>query len=166
MESALGLVMLTRKGSTVTHMFKVKKNTWESREGMVLFDNNSPALISQALRRYDRRKGGVQKFPVLILPDTLAELRLEAMKTTHDKIAGKKWTLTKFFYGLPGIDIHVWADTEGRVYLVDIPAQKATFVREGYEALRKPEISDLSQSPLRKTRHDQAGQIKPVPCCQ
>jgi hypothetical protein len=74
--------------------------------------------------------------------------------------------LTKFFYGLPGIDIHVWADTEGRVYLVDIPAQKATFVREGYEALRKPEISDLSQSPLRKARHDQAGQIKAVPCCQ
>jgi hypothetical protein len=166
MESALGLVMLTRKGSTVTHMFKLKKNTWESREGLVLFDNNSPALISQSLRRYDRRKGGVQKFPLLILPDTLAELRLEAMKTTHDTIAGKKWTLTKFFYGLPGIDIHVWADTEGRVYLVDIPAQKATFVREGYEALRKPEISNSSHPALRKIGRDQAGQIRPVPCCQ
>jgi hypothetical protein len=166
MESALGLVMLTRKGSTVTHMFKVKKNTWESREGLVLFDNNSPALISQALRRYDRRKGGVQKFPLLILPDTLAELRLEARKTTHDQIAGKKWTLTKFFYGLPGIDIHVWADTEGRVYLVDIPAQKATFVREGYEALRKSEVLDLPHSALRRTEREQASQNRPVPCCQ
>jgi hypothetical protein len=166
MESALGLVMLTRKGSTVTHMFKVKKNTWESREGLVLFDNNSPALISQALRRYDRRKGGVQKFPLLILPDTLAELRLEAKKTTHDQIAGKKWTLTKFFYGLPGIDIHVWADTEGRVYLVDIPAQKATFVREGYEALRKSEVPDSPHSALRRTEREQASQIRPIACCQ
>jgi hypothetical protein len=166
MESALGLVMLTRRGSTVTHMFKRKKNTWQSREGMVLFDNNSPALISQSLRQYDRRKGGIQKFPLLILPDTLTELKLEAQKTTHDKVVGNKQTLTKFLYGLPDMEIDVWADTEGRIYLIDVPSQKAVFVREGYESLRRPEVSDSLPAVPRKVGRDQADEIRPVPCCQ
>jgi X-Pro dipeptidyl-peptidase (S15 family) len=50
--------------------------------------------------------------------------------------------LTKFLYGLPGLDAFVWADGTGKIYLVDIPAQKAVFVREGYEALRKPAPTD------------------------
>jgi hypothetical protein len=167
LESALGLVMLTRQGSIVTHMFKRKKNTWETREGLVLFDNNSPALISQALRRYDRKKGGVQKFPLLILPDTLAELTVEAKRTTVYKIAGKNRTLTKFLYGLPGMDIYAWADAEGKVYLVNVPAQKAAFVREGYEALRKVEVSDAFHSAPRKAGRDERDRIGDMaPCCQ
>ncbi len=167
LESALGLVMLTRKGSTVTHMFKNKKNTWETREGLVLFDNNSPALISQALRRYDRKKGGVQKFPLLILPDTLTDLTVEAKRTTTYKIAGKNRTLTKFLYGLPGMEIYAWADAEGRVYLVNVPAQKAAFVREGYEALLKAEVSGASHPVPRKAAQDAEGRIGHMaPCCQ
>jgi hypothetical protein len=167
LESALGLVMLTRQGSTVTHMFKRKKNTWESREGLVLFDNNSPALISQAVRRYDRKKDGVQKFPLLMLPDTLTDLTLEAKGTKVYKIAGRNRTLTKFLYGLPGTDIYAWADAEGRVYLVNVPAQKAAFVREGFDALRKAEVSDASRSAPGKAARDEAGRIGRVAtCCQ
>jgi putative CocE/NonD family hydrolase len=145
-ETAVGTVKLTRQGNSVTRTFKDKSTTWETREGVLLFESNSPALVSQALRMYDRGKGGVQKLPLLILPGSAAELTLEAKETADHTIAGKNLTLTKFLYGLPGLDSFVWADSAGKTYLIDIPAQKAAFVREGYEALRKAEASETSLS--------------------
>jgi putative CocE/NonD family hydrolase len=145
-ESAVGTVKITREGSTATRTFKDKTTTLETREGVLLFENNSPALVSQAVRQYDRAKGGVQKFSLLVLPGSPADLTLEAKETQDHAIAGKDITLTKFLYGLPGLDAFVWADSTGKAYLIDIPAQKAAFVREGYEALRKAEAADPTLS--------------------
>jgi uncharacterized protein len=144
--AAVGTVTLTRQGNSVTRTFKDKSTTWETREGVLIFDNNSPLLVSQALRRYDRAKGGVQKFPLLILPSSAVDLTLEVKETASYAIAGKDLSLTKFLYGIPGLDIFVWADSTGKAYLIDVPAQKAAFVREGYEALRKTEAADASLS--------------------
>jgi uncharacterized protein len=146
LESAVAKVTLTRQGNSVTRTVKDKSTTWETRDGVLLFENNSPALVSQALRMYDRAKGGAQKFPLLVLPGSAADLTLEAKETSNHAIAGKDLTLTKFLYGLPGLDIFVLADSTGKAYLIDVPAQKAAFVREGYEALRKTEASDASLS--------------------
>ena len=68
LESAVGTITLKREGSSVTRTFKDKTTTWETREGVVIFENNSPALVSQAIRAYDRTKGGTQKLPYWCCP--------------------------------------------------------------------------------------------------
>jgi putative CocE/NonD family hydrolase len=141
-EAAVGTVRLTRQESSVTRTFKDKTTTWETREGVLIFDNNAPSLVSQSIRMYDRAKGGAQKFPLLILPSNAVDLTLEAKETANFAIAGKDLSLTKFLYGIPGLDVYVWADNTGKAYLIDVPAQKAAFVREGYEAMRKPSAAD------------------------
>ena len=146
LEAAVGTITLKRDGSSVTRTFKDKTTTLETREGVVIFENNSPALVSQAIRAYDRSKGGTQTLPLLVLTGRAVDVTLEAKETTEHAIGGKDLTLTKFLYGLPGLDLFVWADSTAKVYLIEIPAQKAAFVREGYEALRKAEAADPSLS--------------------
>ncbi|HEY6349330.1 MAG TPA: CocE/NonD family hydrolase [Candidatus Angelobacter sp.] len=141
-EAPTGTISLTREGSKVTRTMKEKTTTWETREGVLLFDNNAPSLISMALRSYDRKKGGEQKFPVMLAIGAPLELTLEAKETSDRSVAGKDLSLTKFLFGLPGVDLYAYADGTGKIYLVDVPAQKAAFVREGYEGLRKAEAVD------------------------
>src|SRR5947209_2856357 len=142
-ESPVATQTLTRQGQSVTRVSKDKTTTWETREGVLLFENNAPALMSQAIRAYDRKKGGPQKFPIMIIPGVALELTLEAKETSDHSVAGKDLSLTRFLYGLPGIDLYAWADSTGKVYLAEVPAQKAAFIREGYDALRKAESSDM-----------------------
>jgi hypothetical protein len=114
-------------------------------------------LISQSIRAYDRAKGGAQKLPVLILPGAGIEATLEAKEKIERTIGGKDLSLTKFIYGLPGVDLEVFADAAGKVYLVEVPAQKAAFVREGYSALRKAEALDpLLSAPKYEVEVDRA----------
>ncbi len=131
--SAVGVRTVTRAGTAATQTFKSasmeKTSTFETEAGSVLFEGNSLALISQAIRLYGLERGGIQKFPVLVEGKLAAELSLQA--------AEKKDGVTKFVYGLPGIDIYAWADCTGRLYMVQIPAQKAVFVRDGFEAPRQ-----------------------------
>jgi len=146
MEAPTGAVNITRDGSSVRRTIKEKTTTWETRDGLLLFENNAPALMSQALRQYDRIKGGVQSFPLIILPGVPVDLKLEAKESSERSVGGKDLSLTKFIYSLPGVDIIVWADSAGKLYLGEVPAQKAAFVREGYEMLRKAEASDPTLS--------------------
>jgi hypothetical protein len=73
---------------------------------------------------------------------------LEAKEKVQRTVGGRDLVLTRFIYGLPGVDLHVWVDETGKLYLADVPAQKAAFVREGYEELRKaPEPDALISTP-------------------
>src|SRR5262245_38738639 len=59
--SPLGVRSSVREGMSVTRAFKSESReqttTYETPLGAVLFDNDAPALISQALRLYDHDKG-------------------------------------------------------------------------------------------------------------
>ena len=143
-ESPVGTTTLVRDGTSVTRTTKDRTSTLETTQNMMLFDNNAPALTSQAIRAYDRAKGGVQKFSLLASPPL--DLTLQAKGTTEHTVAGKDLTLTQFLYGLPGVDLYILADDQGRVYLVDVPAQKAAFVRDGFETLRTPVAADSGTS--------------------
>jgi uncharacterized protein len=138
--SAIGTRCITRNGTAVTHSLKRasinKTSTFETEAGAVLFDGNSLALISQALRLYDVEQGGLQRVPVLIEGERAAELSLHIEEQMLREVDGKILSLTRFVYGLPGRDIYAWADYTGRIYMVQAPAQKAVFVRAGFEILR------------------------------
>jgi predicted acyl esterase len=48
---------------------------------------------------------------------------------------------------MPGAELDVWAGKDGKVYLIDVPAQRSAYVREGYESLRGEEQPDPTLSP-------------------
>jgi hypothetical protein len=62
-ESPQGIIAVSREGTEGKRTFKEKSTIFTSRTDAVLFDNSSPALISHAIRRYDRVAGGKQEFP-------------------------------------------------------------------------------------------------------
>jgi uncharacterized protein len=141
-EAPTGTVKVVREGTSATRTFKDKTTTFETKSGALLFDNTSPSLISLALRAYDRRKGGPQKVQLMAIPGVDTDVTLEAKETTENTIAGKDLSLTKFFCGLQGVDIYVYADSDNKVYMVDAPAQKSLVIREGYEGLRTAAATD------------------------
>ncbi|UCC39194.1 MAG: CocE/NonD family hydrolase [Candidatus Aminicenantes bacterium] len=141
-ESALGTMEFVRKGSTVTRTFREKTVTIEIKDGAVLFDNFSPVLVSQTIRTYDLDKGGKQTLPIFILPGAMEECSLEFKEEEERSIAGKDIKFKKFIIGLPGVDITLWVDKDAKLYLADIPAQSAAYVREGYEILLQKAVTD------------------------
>lgn len=132
-----------RDGTALRFTFKEKTSTLTIRPETILFENGSPQLISQAIRHYDRTKGGVQTFPLLIINGPIIkDATLERLETSERSVGGKDLSFTKYKYGLPGVDLFVLADGEGKVFLAEVPAQRAAYVRTGYEALRAKEEAD------------------------
>lgn len=141
----------TRDGTSVTRFYRgalrEQTTTFETPADALLFDNYAPALIGQALRRYDRAAGGEQRFPLLVGGRPPVTLTVEALESAERTIGGRELALTRFRYGVPGVDLFVWAGDDGRVYLVEVPAQRAVFVRAGYSALRRVAHDPLLSAP-------------------
>jgi hypothetical protein len=131
--SPVGVRTSVREGVSVTRTFKSdsqeQTTTYETPLGAVLFDNDAPALISQALRLYDHNKGGAQKFPALIGGGPTVELTLEVKEKTVRNVDGRDIALIKYQYGIPGFDLYAWADETGKIYLVEKPAANAAVWR-------------------------------------
>src|SRR5271157_3368394 len=141
-ESAAGKVVIKRDGADVTTTVRDKPTTIHLKPDVLTLQGTSLALISQALRRYDAAKGGKQEFPCMVLGASWVTVSLVPKKTLERTVGARDLSLTEWVYGVPGTDITVLADKDGRIYSGEIPAQHATFVREGYEALRTPPVQD------------------------
>ena len=116
--------------------------------GVVLVENFAPALMSQPVRLYDQTKGGRQTFPLFILPRRVMEASLELLDTVERSVGGSDVKLTRYRYALPGVDVILWTDDRGKLYLADVPERHAAYVREGYEILRHGQEADpLLSSP-------------------
>jgi putative CocE/NonD family hydrolase len=137
-----GTTTCVREGATARRTLKDKTTTFDVKPGARLFDNYGPTLMSQAVRLYDRAKGGKQPFPVIILPGVAMDASLEFKDQVERTVGNKDLTFLRYTYSLVGIDITLWTDADGRVYLGEVPSQHAAYVREGYEALRKEPVSD------------------------
>src|ERR1022692_2696536 len=137
-----GTTTCVREGATARRTLKDKTTTFDVKPGARLFDNYGPTLMSQAVRLYDRAKGGKQPFLVIILPGVAMDASLEFKDQVERTVGNKDLTFLRYTYSLVGIDITLWTDADGRVYLGEVPSQHAAYVREGYEALRKEPVSD------------------------
>ncbi len=147
-KSPQGTVEIVRKDGVATQTFKEKSVTIDLKEGAMLFDNYSPALVSQAIRAYDAKKGGKQPFSLFIVPGAMVDASLELQGTEERTIGNKDMKFKKYVHGMPGVDVTLWADDEGKLYYGSIPAQKASYVRDGYEALmHEPETDPLISKP-------------------
>jgi putative CocE/NonD family hydrolase len=143
-DSPLGPITLERDGTTATRTIKEKTDTLEMKAGTVLFENMTPALMTLAVRQYDQAKGGKQTFPLFIVPSIVMEGSLEAEEPATRNVGGRDVRFARYKYGLPGVDLHLWVDSAGKVCLGDVPAQHAAYVRQGYEELRKPAGADAA----------------------
>ena len=142
MQSPAGPVSVTRDGNQARTTARGQTQSTELKPGALLFENFSPELMSCAIRTYDRAKAGKQTFPLFIIPGAMTTGSLELKETAEKSVAGKDLQLDRFIYSLAGVDVSVWADRTGKVYLGDVASQHAAYVREGYEILRKQETSD------------------------
>jgi putative CocE/NonD family hydrolase len=143
MKSPAGDARLVRREGVAERTAKDKTTAIKLQANAVLFENYAPALISQAVRAYDRAKGGKQRISVFILQGVLIGASLEFQDEVERAVGGKDLKLRRYVYGLPGVDLTVWAGTaDNKVYLVDVPSQRAHLVRAGYESLRKTEEKD------------------------
>ena len=144
--TSAGEATTVRDGASGSRSIKDKTVTFKIEDGARIFDNYGPALMSQAVRLYDRAKGGKQSFPLIVLPGAAVQASLEFRDRVERTVGGRDFALFRYLYSIAGVEITVWADAEDKLYLADVPAQNAAFVREGYEALRKPETPDATVS--------------------
>jgi putative CocE/NonD family hydrolase len=154
--SRLGKFVLERDGDKVKQTLDKKTKTFPLKAGAVLFEDFSPPLMSMSIRAYDQAKGGKQTLPTILIPATLLNSTLERKDTVERSVAGKDLKLTRYLLTVAGaVDITVWADSAGKIYVGEVPSQSAAYVREGYEALRKPEAKDpLLSRPEFKIREE------------
>ncbi len=144
LESPRGPTTVERTGGVAKRTFRGKVETVDLKPGAGLFDNSCPALVTQQVRRYDQAKGGKQTFPVFVLPGAMLEATLERKDPAERAVGGKDVKFSRYQYSLHGTDITLWVDPAGKLVLADIPVQRATIVREGYEILaRAPETDPL-----------------------
>jgi uncharacterized protein len=132
-----GPISIVREGDLAKRTIKEKTDTITLKPGSLIFGDSVPALMSQAVSVYDKAKGGKQTFPLFIVPGVMVDVTLDRREKIERTVGSRDLELTKFVYGLPGIDMTVLADAGSKVYLIEVPSQHALFVREGYEALRK-----------------------------
>ncbi|HVP06668.1 MAG TPA: CocE/NonD family hydrolase, partial [Candidatus Acidoferrum sp.] len=146
-EGASKNVMVGRIGNQARISSEKGSMTVDLKPGTILFENFSPALMSQAIIAYDQTKGGKQPFPLFIIPAVVMDAYLERLDTVERTVMGQPQQFTRYHYGLPNVDVIVWADSKNRVCYGDVPAQHGAYVREGYEALGISQKTDslLSQ---------------------
>jgi len=146
LETPRGPVTVAREDSTVRVTHNEQTAILTLRPGTILFENFNPALIALAVRAYDREQGGKQTFPIFIIPSIVMDGTLERLDTVERMVGGQDLALTRYRLGLPGVDVTVFLDAQGRVVYGDVPAQHAAYVREGYEALLHPAETDPTLS--------------------
>jgi len=130
-----GSYEVERDGFTAKITSPKEVTSVELKPRTILFENMSPSLISQAILAYDQAAGGKQTFPIFIIPAIVLEASLERLGTEERMVAGDFRQFMLYRYGLPGVDVTIWADDQNRVCFGDVPAQHAAYVREGYDAL-------------------------------
>jgi putative CocE/NonD family hydrolase len=97
----------------------------------LIFDSDAPALLATVIRRYDVSKGGLQRFPVLVLPSKQTEIAVE--------LGQARAGLSGYRVELETVQLQCWVDAKFRLCLLELPQQHAVLVRSGYEQLRQPE---------------------------
>jgi hypothetical protein len=95
-----GTATCVREGATARRTVKDKTTGFDVNPGARLFDNCGPALMSQAVRLYDRAKGGKQTFPLILLPGVAMDASLEFKDQVERAVAGKDLTFLRYTYSL------------------------------------------------------------------
>jgi len=108
----------------------------------LLFDNYGPALEAFMVRGYDRVRGGKQTFHRFIAPQAMVDTDLTLVRREIRRIGGADRTFLVFDQTLASMPLKLWAGEDGKIYLIDIPSQYASYVRQGFEELLQARSED------------------------
>lgn len=101
-----------------------------------LFGPYAPVLMSQAVRLYDRTKGGRQPVSLFLFSGArTAEATLEFLDKVTRSVGEERKEFMRYAYRLPRLAFVLWTDENGRLYYAENPDEHGAFVRAGYEAL-------------------------------
>jgi len=142
LEQPQGPATIERDGEDGRILFKEQTHTFKFKPETILFENFTPAFTTLAVQQYDRGKGGRQEFPVFVLGSAIVGAGLEYQDSVERTVGGRDWTFDRFTYYFPGVDMTVWAAPDAKIYIVDVPQQRAAYVREGFESLRTAPVDD------------------------
>ena len=161
-ESPAAQAAIERSGLDVTRKIKEQTTTFKLQKDVVLYSDNAPALLAFAVRRYDRAGGGKQRFPLFIVPGVVREMEIEWKEAFERTVGGRDLKFDRWICAIQPVELTVWTGPDGRVALVDVPVQKAAFVREGFETLRKPPEADPLLSQPSSAVSEQRGVMAPM----
>jgi putative CocE/NonD family hydrolase len=142
LETPRGPINIERDNGVAKYTLKDKPKSVDLKPDSGIFDNSGPVLAAADIRRYDQAKGGKQTFPVFAPPVAILDVTIERKDPADRSISGRDVHFTRYSYSFSGLDLMLWFEPAGKLVFIDIPAQHAAFVREGYELLSKPEQSD------------------------
>lgn len=127
-------------------VFKSKEQTYSVnlQEKSIIYDNYGPALETFFLRAYDQKAGGKQKFSRYLIPVQYMDMELELKNRQLRKINGREENLLFFEAAISGLAIEIWADEQFKVYMVHVPIQRASFIRQGCDDL----LAAIAEDPL------------------
>ncbi len=127
-------------------VFKSKDKTYSValQDKSLLYDNYGPALETFFLRAYDQKSGGRQKFSRYFVPAQFVDMELEFKGRQLRKVNGVESAWLLFEASISGLAIEIWADEQLKIYMVHVPLQKATFIRNGFDDL----LAAIAEDPL------------------
>jgi putative CocE/NonD family hydrolase len=140
--SPAGELLVEREGRLVRTSFRDQKSTLQLAANTILFENYSPPLLRLLLDRYDSKKGGKQTLSIYVAGARVIDGEVDRLGGEERAVEGKEMTFSRYHLFLKTVDVNVLADASGRVVLEDVPAQKAYFVRRGFETLAAKPVED------------------------
>ena len=160
METPLGPVSAVREGDVCRVAQQKDTQEVELKSGVLLWENLAPSLMSQLIRSYDGAAGGKQTFSLFVIPRQVIEASLERLDEVERTIGGRDQTFIRYHLDLSSVELTVWADAAGKVYVGDLPSQHAAYVREGYELLwQTPDPDPLLSAPVHEVLIDSDVQV-------
>ncbi len=109
----------------------------ELKPGTQLWDNFNPTLLQPLFRRLVGTTGKTT-YPALVLgAPMLLELEVTPAGTLQRSVGGQDLHLHKLTVQMAGVTCHFFVEASGRILSVEVPQQGVTYVRDGFEELRK-----------------------------
>jgi putative CocE/NonD family hydrolase len=114
-------------------------------EKLYPFSNYGPHILTHLIAAYDRKAGGTQKFDLLLTDGAGVTIpcKLTAKGSKPMQVKGKPVAVARYTLAVAGaggdIEIELYADTDHRMLMWHVPAQKYRAVREGYADLAQSE---------------------------
>ncbi|BBM86477.1 CocE/NonD family hydrolase [Candidatus Uabimicrobium amorphum] len=149
-----------RKNNTATYHVNKTEKIVTLTDQHVAYDSYGPAFESFALKKYDKQKGGKQNISRFLIPAACMDVEIEYKGTQVRKVQEKEWTLQHFHMIISNIGIDIWAGQDFKIYMMNVPVQYVTYVRDGFEDLMKVKDEDPL---LSKPTHDIKKETHMVP---
>ncbi|MFH2002831.1 MAG: CocE/NonD family hydrolase [Planctomycetota bacterium] len=141
-----GKIKAHRENLLVEQDVLSRRSTVTLQPDTLLYDNNIPGLFSDWVRRHREDGKKIKKISVYSAGAPLFHAAIETRESVNRLIEGQCRSLDRFTVYLPGLDTQLWTDDQGRVVMFDIPTQKSSFVRGGFESLLNKGEEDPSLS--------------------